>query len=69
MRKIATSACYLTKAEIARAVVQVIGSNKKLASNVILSIFGKLSSVNDLRTEKRKPLVLIVDEVSSKSSS
>lgn len=37
---------------------------EKLANNIILSIYGKLSYIQKLESAKRKTLVLIIDEVS-----
>lgn len=63
LKKIALAACFLTREEIARAVKYVISNNNKLASNIILSIYGKLSCIEELKDAVRKTLVLIVDEV------
>lgn len=67
LKKIALSACYLTREEIARAVKYVLSDYDKLAHNVILSIFGKLPCIQELKDATRKTLVLIIDEVSLQS--
>nr|XP_034193112.1 separin [Osmia lignaria] len=62
LRKIALAACFLTREEIARAVMYVLPDHDRLAKNVILSIYGKLSCIEELKDAIRKTLVLIVDE-------
>ncbi|XP_053997454.1 separin [Hylaeus anthracinus] len=62
LKKIALGACFLTREEIARAVKYVLPTCDKLADNVILSIYGKLSCIVELQNATRKTLVLIVDE-------
>ncbi|KMQ88430.1 separin [Lasius niger] len=62
LRKISTSACFLTREEIARAVKFLLPEYEKLANNIILSIYGKLSYIQKLESAKRKTLVLIIDE-------
>ncbi|OAD54830.1 Separin [Eufriesea mexicana] len=62
LKKIALSACFLTREEIARAVKYVLSDYDKLAHNVILSIFGKLPCIQELKDVTRKTLVLIIDE-------
>ncbi|XP_015437312.1 PREDICTED: separin [Dufourea novaeangliae] len=62
LKKVALSACFLTREEIARAVKYVLSGYEKLADNVILSIYGKLSSIQEMKDAVRKTLVLIVDE-------
>lgn len=64
LKKIALAACFLTKEEIARAVKYVLSDCDKLADSVILSIFGKLPCMQELKNATRKTLVLIIDEVS-----
>lgn len=62
LKKIALAACFLTKEEIARAVKYVLSDCDKLADSVILSIFGKLPCMQELKNATRKTLVLIIDE-------
>ncbi|XP_043273474.1 separin [Venturia canescens] len=62
LKKIATSSHFLSKVEIARAVHYVLCGNNKLANNIILSIDAKLKTITHPQTEKRKTLVIIVDE-------
>ncbi|KAI4480693.1 hypothetical protein M0802_014165 [Mischocyttarus mexicanus] len=62
LKKISLGACFLTREEIARAVKYILKNHEKLAENLILSIYGKLSNLQILRTAKRKTLVLIIDE-------
>ncbi|CAK9799037.1 Espl1 [Anthophora quadrimaculata] len=62
LKKVALGACFLTREEIARAVKYILSDNDKLADNVILSIFGKLSCIEKLKEATRKTLVLIIDE-------
>ncbi|XP_026299547.1 separin isoform X2 [Apis mellifera] len=62
LKKIALAACFLTKEEIARAVKYVLSDYDKLADSVILSIFGKLPCMQELKNATRKTLVLIIDE-------
>ncbi|XP_076168881.1 extra spindle pole bodies like 1, separase isoform X2 [Ptiloglossa arizonensis] len=62
LKKIALGACFLTREEIAYAVKYVLSDYDKLADNVILSIYGKLSCIQELKDAIRKTLVLIVDE-------
>ncbi|XP_020292023.1 separin isoform X2 [Pseudomyrmex gracilis] len=62
LKKVSVGACFLTREEIARAVKFLIPNNKKLASNIILSIYGKLSCMKELENIKRKTLVLIIEE-------
>lgn len=64
LKKIALAACFLTREEIARAVMYVLPGHDRLAKNVILSIYGKLACIEELKDAIRKTLVLIVDEVS-----
>lgn len=64
LRKVALSACFLTREEIARAVKYVLPDYNKLADNIILSIFGKLSYIEELKNAIRKTLILVIDEVS-----
>lgn len=64
LRKVALTACFLTREEIARAIKYILPDYDKLADNIILSIFGKLSCTEELRDATRKTLILIVDEVS-----
>lgn len=63
LKKISLGACFLTREEIARAVKYVLFKHEKLATNVILSLYGKLSDLQILRNAKRKTLILIIDEV------
>ncbi|THK33172.1 separin isoform X1 [Diachasma alloeum] len=62
LRKVSTTAGYLSKTEIARLITVILPDNKKLASNLILSIVSKSKTATKLRQEKRKTTVLIVDE-------
>ncbi|KAI4482686.1 hypothetical protein M0804_008539 [Polistes exclamans] len=62
LKKISLGACFLTREEIARAIKYILKNQEKLAENLILSIYGKLSNLQILRTAKRKTLVLIIDE-------
>ncbi|XP_043252364.1 separin isoform X1 [Colletes gigas] len=62
LKKIALGACFLTREEIAYAVKYVLSGYDKLADNIILSIYGKLSCIQELKDATRKTLVLIVDE-------
>ena len=62
LKKVALTACFLTREEIARAVKYVLSGHDKLADNVILSIYGKLSCIEELKDAVRKTLVLIIDE-------
>jgi hypothetical protein len=64
LKKISVGACFLTREEIARAVKFLLPKHEKLANNIILSIHGMLSSINELKNAKRKTLVLVIDEVS-----
>jgi len=64
LKKISVGACFLTREEIARAVKFLLPKHEKLANNIILSIHGMLSSINELKNVKRKTLVLVIDEVS-----
>lgn len=66
LRKVALSACFLTREEIARAVKYVLPDYNKLADNIILSIFGKLPCIEELKNAIRKTLILVIDEVSLK---
>ncbi|XP_076290661.1 extra spindle pole bodies like 1, separase isoform X2 [Lasioglossum baleicum] len=62
LKKVALTGCFLTREEIACAVKYVLPGHDKLAHNIILSIYGKLSSINELKDAVRKTLILIVDE-------
>ncbi|XP_014222062.1 separin [Trichogramma pretiosum] len=62
LKKIATGACYLENYEIEKAVKYVLPTQTKFAKNVILSIVAKTKVMEILKTAKRKPLVLILDE-------
>ncbi|XP_026674527.1 separin [Ceratina calcarata] len=62
LKRVALAACFLTKGEIARAIKYVLAEHTKLAHNVILSIFGKLPCIQQLKDARRGTLVLIVDE-------
>ncbi|XP_076670629.1 extra spindle pole bodies like 1, separase [Andrena cerasifolii] len=62
LKKVALTACFLSREEIARAVKYVLSGHDKLADNVILSIYGKLSCIQELKDAVRKTLVLIIDE-------
>lgn len=62
LKKIATCCGYLDKIEITRAVQFVIGDYKKFTNNVILSILAKKKLLIPGEDERRKTLVLIVDE-------
>ncbi|XP_031835603.1 extra spindle pole bodies like 1, separase isoform X2 [Nomia melanderi] len=62
LKKVALTACFLTREEIACAIKYVISDDNKLADNIILSIYGKLSSIQELKNAVRKTLVLIIDE-------
>nr|XP_033342266.1 separin isoform X1 [Megalopta genalis] len=62
LRKVALTACFLTREEIARAVKYVLTGYDKLANNIILSIYGKLKIMEEIKNAVRKTLVLIVDE-------
>ncbi|XP_078045945.1 extra spindle pole bodies like 1, separase [Augochlora pura] len=62
LKKVALTACFLTREEIARAVKYVLTGNDKLANNIILSIYGKLKIVEEIKNVDRKTLVLIIDE-------
>ncbi|KAK9297376.1 hypothetical protein QLX08_008938 [Tetragonisca angustula] len=62
LRKVALTACFLTREEIARAIKYILPDYDKLADNIILSIFGKLSCTEELKDATRKTLILIVDE-------
>ncbi|KAK1124856.1 hypothetical protein K0M31_006209 [Melipona bicolor] len=62
LRKVALTACFLTREEIARAIKYILPNYDKLADNIILSIFGKLSCAEELKDATRKTLILIVDE-------
>ncbi|KYN05936.1 PREDICTED: separin [Cyphomyrmex costatus] len=62
LRKVATGACFLTREEIERAIKFLLPKHEKLANNVILSIYGKLPYIKNLKNTKRKTLVLIIDE-------
>ncbi|XP_003487939.2 separin [Bombus impatiens] len=62
LRKVALSACFLTREEIARAVKYVLPDYNKLADNIILSIFGKLPCIEELKNAIRKTLILVIDE-------
>lgn len=64
LKKVALTACFLTREEIARAIKYILPDYDKLADNIILSIFGKLSCTEKLRDATRKTLILIIDEVS-----
>lgn len=63
LKKVALAACFLTREEIARAVKYVLSDDEKLADNIILSIYGKLPCIQELKDASRKTLVLIIDEV------
>ncbi|XP_063977842.1 uncharacterized protein LOC135162857 isoform X2 [Diachasmimorpha longicaudata] len=62
LRKVATTAGYLSKVEIARLIIVILPENKKLAKNLILSIVSKSKIATKLRQCNRKTTVLIVDE-------
>ncbi|XP_011692442.1 PREDICTED: separin isoform X3 [Wasmannia auropunctata] len=62
LRKVIVGACFLTREEIARAITFLLPGHEKLANNIILSIYGKLSCIRKLENTKRKTLVLIIDE-------
>lgn len=67
LKKVSIGACFLTCEEIARAIKFLLPEYEKLAHNIILSIYGMLSSssyTEKLKNAKRKTLVLIIDEVS-----
>lgn len=63
LKKVSVGACFLTREEIARAVKFLLPKHEKLANNIILSIYGMLLCINELKDTKRKTLVLIIDEV------
>ncbi|KAL0124988.1 hypothetical protein PUN28_004256 [Cardiocondyla obscurior] len=62
LKKVSIGAGFLTRGEIARAVTFLLPEHKKLASNIILSIYGKLPCIRELMNIKRKTLILIIDE-------
>ncbi|RLU20460.1 hypothetical protein DMN91_007070 [Ooceraea biroi] len=62
LKKVSVGACFLTREEIARAVKFLLPKHEKLAKNIILSVYGMLPCINELKNAKRKTLVLIIDE-------
>ncbi|XP_076242882.1 extra spindle pole bodies like 1, separase isoform X2 [Calliopsis andreniformis] len=62
LKKVALAACFLTREEIAQAVKYVLHDHDKLADSIILSIYGKLTCIQELKDAIRKTLVLIIDE-------
>ncbi|KAG8036480.1 hypothetical protein G9C98_003802 [Cotesia typhae] len=62
LKKITTCSYCLSKSEIARAVNYVLKDNPKLANNIILSIHGRQKEILQLQNEKRKTLILVIDE-------
>ncbi|XP_057339275.1 separin [Microplitis mediator] len=62
LKKITTCSYCLSKTEIKRAINYILADNQKLAKNIILSIHGRQKEITKLRNEKRKTLVLVIDE-------
>ncbi|XP_012280741.1 separin isoform X2 [Orussus abietinus] len=62
LKKIVTSACFLTKREIELAIKHVLPGHTKLMKDIILFINEKAEEVKPLSSVKRKTLILIIDE-------
>ncbi|XP_033208353.1 separin [Belonocnema kinseyi] len=62
LKKVAEGSCFLSKEELSRAVKYLLPNHKKLAKNIVLSVHGMTSSIEELKSSNRKNMILILDE-------